>query len=323
MLDLPFVTLLLGLFNITIRGADKYMPKILVADDIRGDRSLIVKLFKKRPFSDVIAVESGEEVLALLDAGPADVLLAGSSLPDMDAQTLFKEARKRQPSLPIIFLTRERPDESIVKALHLGAVSYVPRSRIARSVEDTVERVLSLCEKAVIGTRLLDTMTESSMVFELPGDPSLFSDVIHYLLEQIDHFALRGSLDRISIGVAIQEALLNAWVHGNLEIESSSRKEDFDAFDRLIEERRRTAQFSNRKVTVRSKFNASEGRIEIRDEGRGFDVSTVPDPRLPENVRRPSGRGLFLMRQFFDDVHYNDTGNCVTLIKRAIVSAQG
>ena len=208
--------------------------------------------------------------------------------------------------MPIIFLTRERPDESIVKALHLGAASYVPRSRIARSVEDTVERVLSLCEKAVIGTRLLDTMTESSMVFELPGDPSLFSDVIHYLLEQIDHFALRGSLDRISIGVAIQEALLNAWVHGNLEIESSSRKEDFDAFDRLIEERRRTAQFSNRKVTVRSKFNASEGRIEIRDEGRGFDVSTVPDPRLPENVRRPSGRGLFLMRQFFDDVHYND-----------------
>ena len=97
MFDLPFVTLLLGLFNITIRGADEYMPKILVADDIRGDRSLIVKLFKKRPFSDVIAVESGEEVLALLDAGPADVLLAGSSLPDMDAQTLFKEARKRQP----------------------------------------------------------------------------------------------------------------------------------------------------------------------------------------------------------------------------------
>ena len=77
------------------------MPKILVADDIRGDRSLIVKLFKKRPFSDVIAVESGEEVLALLDAGPADVLLAGSNLPDMDAQTLFKEARKRQPDVPL------------------------------------------------------------------------------------------------------------------------------------------------------------------------------------------------------------------------------
>lgn len=299
------------------------MPKILVADDIRGDRTLIVKLFKKRPFSDVIAVESGQEVLELLDAGPADVLLAGSNLPDMDAQTLFKEARKRQPNVPIIFLTRERPDESIVQALHLGAASYVPRSRIARSVEDTVVRVLSLCERAVIGTRLLDTMTESSMVFDLPGDPSLFSDVIHYLLEQMEHFELRGSLDRISIGVAIQEALLNAWVHGNLEIESSSRKEGFDAFDRLIAERSRTAPFSDRKVTVRSKFNASEGRIEIGDEGRGFDVSTVPDPRLPENVRRPSGRGLFLMRQFFDDVRYNDTGNCVTLIKRAIVSAQG
>ena len=292
------------------------MPKILVADDVDGDRSLIVKLFKKRPFSDVIAVGSAREVLELLDDGPADVLLAGSSLPDMDAETLFQEARKIQPAVPIIFLTRERPDESMVKALHLGAASYVPRSEIARSVEDTVERVLSLCEKAVIGTRLLDTMTESSMVFELPGDPSLFSDVIHYLLEQLDHFRLLGSLDRISVGVAIQEALLNAWIHGNLEIDSARKKQGFDAYDQLIQQRKSQSPYRERKVTVRSAFDPSAARIVIEDEGAGFDVSKVPDPRLPENVKRPSGRGLFLMRQFFDDVSYNDVGNAVTLVKR-------
>jgi CheY-like chemotaxis protein len=296
----------------------QYMPKILVADDVDGDRSLIVKLFKKRPFSDVIAVGTGEEALGLLGDGPADVLLAGSSLPDLDAETLFERARELQPALPIIFLTRERPDESMVKALHLGAASYVPRSQIARSVEDTVERVLSLCEKSVIGTRLLDTMTASSMAFELPGDPSLFSDVIHYLLEQMDHFGLLGSLDRISVGVAIQEALLNAWIHGNLEIDSSRKKDGFFAYDRLVQERKERAPYRDRKVTVRSSFDASVGRIEIEDEGKGFDVSTVPDPRLPENVKRPSGRGLFLMRQFFDEVSYNDVGNKVTLVKHRL-----
>lgn len=293
------------------------MPRILVADDVQGDRSLIVKLFNKRPFSDVIAVDNGHEVLKLLDAGPADVLLAASSLPDIDAETLLGEARRRQPTLPIVFLTREGPDETVVNVLHLGAASYVPRSRIARSVEDTVVRILSLCEKTALGTRLLDTMSASSTVFTLPGDPSLFSDVIHYLLELMDHYALLGSVDRISIGVAIQEALLNAWVHGNLEIQSSTKKAGFDAYDRLVEERRGAAPFCDRKIVVRSELDASVGRIDVQDEGRGFDVSTVPDPTLPENVVRPSGRGLFLMRQFFDEVSYNATGNCVTLLKRA------
>lgn len=292
------------------------MPRIIVADDIAADRSLIVRLFEKRPFSDVVAVETAKELFELLDGGPADVLLAGSNLPDMDPETLFQEARQRQPGVPIIFLTRDRPDESMVKALHLGAASYVPRSRIARSVEETVVRVLSLCERAVIGARLLDTMTESAMVFELPGDPSLFSDVIHYLLDGLDHFELLGSLDRISVGVAVQEALLNAWVHGNLEIDSSSKKAGYDAYDRLIEERRHRPPYRDRKITVRSALSASEARVEIEDEGKGFDVSTVPDPRLPENVKRPSGRGLFLMRQFFDEVRYNDAGTCVTLVKR-------
>ncbi len=292
------------------------MPRILVADDVHSDRTLIVRLFDKRPFSDVIAVESGEEVLELLEAGPADVLLAGSSLPDIDAATLFEEARKRQPALPIVFLTREGPDETVVKVLHLGAASYVPRSRIARSVEDTVVRILSLCEKTALGTRLLDTMSASSTVFMLPGDPSLFSDVIHYLLELMDHYELLGSMDRISVGVAIQEALLNAWVHGNLDIASSSKKEGFKTFDRLIEERRKAAPFGDRKITVRSEFNPAQGKIEVEDEGAGFDVAAVPDPTLPENVGRPSGRGLFLMRQFFDEVSYNDTGNRVTLVKR-------
>lgn len=307
------------------------MPKILVADDVRGDRSLIVKLFEKRPFSDVVAVESGKEALEHLDDGPVDVLLAGSALPDVDAETLFQEARKRQPALPVVFLTREGPDESVVKVLHLGAASYVPRSRIARSVEDTVTRILSLCEKPAVGTRLLDTMTASSTEFTLPGDPSLFSDVIHYLLELMDHYELLGSDDRISLGVAIQEALLNAWIHGNLEIQSSRKKEGFEAYDRLIRERRNAPPYRDRHITVRAAFDATEGRIEIQDEGPGFDVSTVPDPRLPENIRRPSGRGLFLMREFFDAVSYNDTGNCITLVKRApsappgrgIVSGQG
>ena len=59
-----------------------------------------------------------------------------------------------------------------------------------------------------------------------------------------------------------------------------------------------------------------EARFVIADEGRGFDVGAVPDPTAPENLARPSGRGIFLMKTFLDDVRYNEAGNEVTLLKR-------
>jgi len=56
--------------------------------------------------------------------------------------------------------------------------------------------------------------------------------------------------------------------------------------------------------------------ITIGDEGPGFDPSKLPDPTDPANLEMASGRGILLMRTFMTDVHYNNNGNVVTLVKR-------
>lgn len=48
--------------------------------------------------------------------------------------------------------------------------------------------------------------------------------------------------------------------------------------------------------------------IEIQDQGRGFDVSTLPDPLSPENMLKPSGRGIFLIKSFMDSVSFDFAG---------------
>jgi serine/threonine-protein kinase RsbW len=53
--------------------------------------------------------------------------------------------------------------------------------------------------------------------------------------------------------------------------------------------------------------------IKVRDEGKGFDPGTLPDPLHPDNLMRDSGRGVFLMRQMMDSVSYNKTGTEVTM----------
>jgi serine/threonine-protein kinase RsbW len=101
-----------------------------------------------------------------------------------------------------------------------------------------------------------------------------------------------GYLDKELFGIrlAMEEALVNAIKHGNREDPAKT-------------------------VRVRYVAAVQQFMIEIQDEGRGFDPEGVPDPLDPENLERPGGRGVFLMRHYMSWVHYNDVGNCVVLCK--------
>jgi serine/threonine-protein kinase RsbW len=55
--------------------------------------------------------------------------------------------------------------------------------------------------------------------------------------------------------------------------------------------------------------------VRITDEGPGFDPADVPDPTAVENLERPCGRGLMLMRHYMNEVAYSERGNTVTMSK--------
>lgn len=90
--------------------------------------------------------------------------------------------------------------------------------------------------------------------------------------------------------VALIELLANAILHGN--------KRDF-----------------TKKILVGHVVTTDEAVISIMDEGEGFKPDSVPDPTLPENLEKDSGRGLFLVRHFVDKVDHNPSGNRVTITK--------
>jgi serine/threonine-protein kinase RsbW len=70
-----------------------------------------------------------------------------------------------------------------------------------------------------------------------------------------------------------------------------------------------------RRVCVRYHVRPDALLAEVEDEGPGFDPSRVPDPTLPENLGRPCGRGLLLMRHYMTWVRFSKHGNRVTLCK--------
>jgi anti-sigma regulatory factor (Ser/Thr protein kinase) len=124
-------------------------------------------------------------------------------------------------------------------------------------------------------------------------------------------------VDALKVRLAVQEAVLNAFEHGNLELESHWKDEkvgESDRFSVVRQERLADSQFANRMVTITSWFDGHVVEIVVKDQGRGFD------PTKPAKQKRDNlscfGRGLTLMKSAMDDVHYSCGGTEVTLVKR-------
>ena len=66
-----------------------------------------------------------------------------------------------------------------------------------------------------------------------------------------------------------------------------------------------------RKVRIEALVNEATIRLEVTDDGPGFDPDEVPDPTLPDGLARPIGRGLFLIRHLADRVEFNEQGNTI------------
>jgi anti-sigma regulatory factor (Ser/Thr protein kinase) len=248
-----------------------------------------------------------------------DIIVTDLQMPDMDGLELVGHVRREFPLAPVILMTAHGSEEVAMLALKRGAASYVPKSRLAWDLQETVESVLAVARADRCQKRLLQCLTRSVLRFELENDPSLIYPLVDHLQEHVSRLRLVDDTGRIRVGVALEEALSNAVYHGNLELTESDLMQSRSAkgpAHNLVEQRRSMAPYRDRRVILEADLSAAEASFVIRDEGRGFDPSRVPDPTLMENIDRECGRGLLLMRTFMDEVRFNARGNEVTLIKR-------
>jgi serine/threonine-protein kinase RsbW len=125
---------------------------------------------------------------------------------------------------------------------------------------------------------------------KLPSERGSSRQVTDELLEQLGQHGWPPD-DIFAIHLAAEEALVNAVVHGN----------------RLD---------PKKTVHVECEVSPDFVRLEVTDEGAGFDPGSVPDCTLEERLEAPSGRGVMLMRSFMSRIAYNAKGNSVVLEKR-------
>jgi len=292
------------------------MATVLVVDDNPVDRHLAGALLAKRSDMKVVFAENGREALELIRQRPPDLVLTDLQMPEMDGLQLVVEVRKVCPEVPIILMTAFGSEDTAIQALQKGAASYVPKRNLAQDLAETADNVLSMATANRSQQRLLECLTETQEQFLLDNDATLIAPLIGYLQENISRMGLCDEIGRIRVSIALQEALVNAMQHGNLEVTSELKEKDEQAFQALVVQRRREKPYLSRRVYVTARESPAEAVYVIRDEGPGFDPSKLPDPTDPSNLDRVSGRGLLLIRTFMDKVHHNAAGNEITMVKR-------
>jgi CheY-like chemotaxis protein/anti-sigma regulatory factor (Ser/Thr protein kinase) len=294
------------------------MATVLVVDDSSIDRQLVGGLLQQDTDWTVTYASDGAAALNSIRTNPPDIVVTDLQMPQMTGLELVTAVRKSVAQIPVILMTGKGSEEIAVEALHAGAASYVPKRALATLLVETVRRVLASLQEDRFHAELIKRMGVRTESFEIENDVNLLLSLSRHLQQTLGEAWGLDRTDRLRIGTALEEALLNALYHGNLGVRSELKEIDHDEFYRQANERRAAPPWSDRRVRAQVQITSEVMEVTIRDEGNGFDPTQLPDPTDPENLDRPCGRGVMLMRAFMDEVRYNAAGNEVTLVRRRV-----
>jgi DNA-binding NarL/FixJ family response regulator len=291
------------------------------------DRLRVGRFLEKEEALDWVVeyAENGAEALAYMAELVPDVVVTDLNMPEMDGLELVAATHAKFPEVPVILTTAQGSEELALTALERGAASYVPKSELAEKLVNTVKQILAVARADRHYDRLRTCMMQNHVVLELDNDPALISPLVDLLQQMLTNMEFCDSTERIHLGVALEESLLNAVYHGTLALSveqalaaraewSQGKKTAF------VEARRSLRPYRDRKVLVEACIDRAEARFVIRDQGSGFGRAAVPLRHDPTTLVRGGGRGLVLMQNFMDEVIFNDRGNEVAMVKRRTVS---
>lgn len=150
--------------------------------------------------------------------------------------------------------------------------------------------------------------------FRLPTRCQLIPVIRDRLLEGIHEFRLATRPTENHFCMAVEEALANAFYHGNLELCSALKEDGSSRFLECATEREQVLPYSVREIAIQEIAGTFGLWITIQDEGKGFDVAAAVNREVDPELLLSSGRGLLMMREFADELFFNSIGNQVTLV---------
>lgn len=290
------------------------MMNILMIDDEPN----LLKLLRRPLISrghTITEAHHGEEGWQLFSEHPHkfDVIVTDIKMPVLDGVELLKRLREKGYDIPVIVMTGCEDLKTSIEILRLGAFDFLLKPFKAKDLFGILDKLQAIQENKKKQIEDLPFLAENIDI-TIHSQTELITTAGSFLQDRVKLFCQLHKIDVRNISLCLHEALANAVIHGNLEISSSLKDESPEKFEKLLKERESIPEFANRKVIIRCQITTEELKFEIEDEGKGFDPKKL-EYADPFRWMIPTGRGILIIVAFMDKVYWNETGNCITMIK--------
>lgn len=262
--------------------------RILIVDNNDELRAMLDQVLRELGH-EVVATGDRELALEREDLDEFDLIISDLTEDEHAGMQLLSEIKRKRLMVPVVVSSDEAQQPGVVKAFKMGAANFLRLPYNKDELRDIVEKTLAYKLRFVDDLKVIPFVREK-IDFELPSDVSLMNGVLQYLMERVAKLGLIKP-ERSNLFVALDEAFVNAVKHGN---HNDPRK----------------------LVRITAELSSKEARFTVEDEGEGFNVQEIPDPRDPSNLFKTSGRGVLLIYNIMDEVQYNERGNRLTMVKR-------
>lgn len=285
--------------------------RVLLVDSSRDLQADLARDAERLGFT-LIAASGPSEAVASFEREVPDVVITDLFSSDEAGLALIEELRSRGETCPVVVIAAEASGAMVAKAFRAGATDYLQKPIITEEFTRVLTRVRRVAARAAAPLPGLLTF-EQRLV--LASDVSFVEETVLWLIQMTAMMVPETA--RAGLRGALQELLLNAVEHGNLEISHEEKKLAVaeGRYDRLLSERSARSALRGGCVIVEVSYDAGARRLKYRvaDQGGGFDwrAMVAKKPGLDGSVEG-SGRGVLLIRSLFPDLCYNERGNEAT-----------
>ncbi len=260
----------------------------------------------------IARTSSATEALMLLNEEPFDVIVCAIDELSDDARDCLRAIRDEETPTVIVTRSVDVPIQSFDINMRVVAIDE-GLQEISTALRQQLRRVTP---------RPVKTQQTGGFEFEFKfkADPFRIGRARAIAGGFVQRCTNMSDQELTRLELALEEALVNAVLHGSLEIDPSLRRRDPDVYQQELVERLTAEELSGRQVRVQLVLHKQTLSITVTDEGSGFDVKAAL-AALEIGRKRPVGRGLMTMHAFADQVEFNEVGNSVTLTRTLAVSA--
>jgi two-component system response regulator FlrC len=299
---------------------NKTTEKLLIVDDEQMIIQLLQDYFVDLGFGVEVAFSAEEALEKLNDGVVFDLVITDINLPGKSGIDLLKIIRELKENLPVVLLTGLKTLDNAISAVQSGAADYITKPFELKSVQQIVERILKKQHRIHWKEQIFEHLTYIKYSFSFKTselDPGILSKEIASLLNKI-HFASQAEIGQYEL--AITEILVNAQEHGNLELPSHKKNSDLfkkTEFEKIRDQRLQDSEYCDRTIDVIFEAGTGLFNFTVRDQGPGFDWKNFigKSHRLKRVNTEIFGRGFKIIQHISDEVHFNDKGNVITIVK--------